>query len=272
MKIKFESEYFKYAGKYRRYIMAGLLLAVCGLSYLFIGKYWQLGIVMGPVLSMGVISFMDFYIFSDTPVRRKQSAKSVGTAACDESATNKTAVSEAETIETVSGNCDSETATIETGSGNCDTDDSPVLIKALKQDLINKSVFSLLVMGFILVIVLFFTKKVNASRFFIVLCAGAVFAAGQLITRLTVLISRKLGTTFQRHSIIVYIALFICALILLPFVYLIKTNSKLLAVIFAVVLEALSVLAALLIIRTVSKPVLPKEEVPETGNSGEDSD
>ncbi|MBP5330655.1 MAG: hypothetical protein J6Y89_02260 [Lachnospiraceae bacterium] len=226
MKIKFESEYFKYAGKVRRIIMPILLAATCALSYLFIQKYWQLGLVIGPVLGMGVISFMDFYLFSGTPVRRKQAPKSAEAA----------------------------------------TADSSVLIKALKQDLINKSIFNLVITAFITGIVIFFTK-INASRLFVVLCAGAAFAAGQLVTRLTVLISRKLGTTFQRHSIIVYIALFICAVILLPFVYLIKSNSKLLAIIFAVVFEALSVLAALLILRTASKAILPKEETTEADNS-----
>jgi hypothetical protein len=251
MKLNFEREYFKYNGGYRIIITLVLLAAVCGLSALFIGKYWQLGIVAGPILSMGVLCFMDFFIFRGTPLRRG----AAGTAAT-KPATEKKDIDPATAAET---DIDPAAATVEIaektddGLSVADSGD-PVLIKALRQDLINKALFNLIVMAFILVIVLFFTK-LTSSRLFIALCAGAAFAASQAVIRITVIISRRLGTTFQRHTLIVYVAFFICALAVLPLVFLFRTDSKLIALLAAAALEAVSVVTAILLMHTGKKSV-----------------
>ncbi len=281
MKLNFEREYFKYNGGYRIIITLVLLAAVCGLSALFIGKYWQLGIVAGPILSMGVLCFMDFFIFRGTPLRRG----AAGTAATkpatekndiDPAAATETDIEPAAAAETdidpataaetdidpataAETDIDPAAATVEIaektddGLSAADSGD-PVLIKALRQDLINKALFNLIVMAFILVIVLFFTK-LTYSRLFIALCAGAAFAASQAVIRITVIISRRLGTTFQRHTLIVYVAFFICALAVLPLVFLFRTDSKLIALLAAAALEAVSVVTAILLMHTGKKSV-----------------
>ncbi|MCR5332029.1 MAG: hypothetical protein K6E62_12725 [Lachnospiraceae bacterium] len=272
MKLNFEREYFKYNGGYRIIITLVLLAAVCGLSALFIGKYWQLGIVAGPILSMGVLCFMDFFIFRGTPLRRGAAGTAAAKTDIDPAAaTVETAEKADDGLSTATADAAESTEKTDTvlsevtadaaesaeekpAAGTAADSGDPVLIKALRQDLINKALFNLIVMAFILVIVLFFTK-LTYSRLFIALCAGAAFAASQAVIRITVIISRRLGTTFQRHTLIVYVAFFICALAVLPLVFLFRTDSKLIALLAAAALEAVSVVTAILLMHTGKKSV-----------------
>ncbi|MBP5331996.1 MAG: hypothetical protein J6Y89_09115, partial [Lachnospiraceae bacterium] len=114
MKKKFEAEYLAFTGRWHILIMLGML-AVAGVFDFFLSAFiWQLGIIIAPILAMGMLCFMDYFTFSGTNSKKSKGMEILRSSPCG----------------------------------------GEVLYAALKQDIINKSLFNLFVTGFTVIMII----------------------------------------------------------------------------------------------------------------------
>ncbi|MBO4415567.1 MAG: hypothetical protein J5824_06245 [Lachnospiraceae bacterium] len=207
MKKKFEAEYLAFTGRWHVLIMLGLLAAACVIAFFLSALIWQVGIMIAPILSMGMLCFMDYFTFSGT-----NSKKSKGMEVLRSSPRG-----------------------------------GEVLYTALKQDVINKSLFNLLVTVFIVTVIIIDRSVSGITEFedsnlFIIAYGIAAFATGQVLIRLTLLLTRSKGLTMQVHMLIVYLIFFAGTLIMIPLIFLTETHSLPIMCAYAAVMEIFSVL------------------------------
>ena len=226
MKKKFEAEYLAFTGKMHVLLMFGLLAVIICCTYFLSGLIWQLGIMIAPILAMGVLCFMDYFTFSGTGSKRATGMDVVRSSYYG----------------------------------------GEVLHKALKQDMINKSLFNLLSVAFAVGCVFVSRSQVREiaeansmwegfedSNLFVIVYALGVFATSQILIRVTLLWTRSKGLTMQVHMLIVYLVFFGGTIILLPVIFLSETHSTPIMLAYAVVAECLSIFFANVLLKHCKK-------------------
>ncbi len=217
MKNRFEAEYLAFAGWLRILIMLVLLVITCLLSF-FLTLIWQLGIIMAPSLSMIILVFMDYFIFSGTNSKRSKGMELLKSSPRG----------------------------------------SQVLQRALKQDIVNKSVFSLIAISFTVALILIGRSASGAESFedsnlFVIIFAFGAFATGQVLTRIALLLTRNKGLTLHVHMLLAYLIFFLGTAIMLPLIFLSETHSIPIMSGYAAVMEVLSILTGKLLISSCGK-------------------
>lgn len=226
MKRKFEAEYRAFASNSHIAIMLALFAVTCFAGYAFSLMIWQLTLIICPILSMGILCFMDYFTFSGTGSKRATGMDVVRSSYYG----------------------------------------GEVLHKALKQDMINKSLFNLLSVAFAVGCV--FVSRSQAreiaeansmwegfedSNLFVIVYALGVFATSQILIRVTLLWTRSKGLTMQVHMLIVYLVFFGGTIILLPVIFLSETHSTPIMLAYAVVAECLSIFFANVLLKHCKK-------------------
>ena len=120
-----------------------------------------------------------------------------------------------------------------------------ILKKALQQDIVNKAIYHLLAMTFTAGLILSGEHEQGFSGIFALLYVGSAFATGQLLIRITLMITRSKGLTMQTHMLIVYAAFFIGTIIFIPLIFLSETNSMLFMSLYFAAVESLSILSGI---------------------------
>ena len=212
MKRKLIAEYIAFTGKLHPLILLGLFAISCLICYVISGLIWQLSLIVAPILSMGFLSFMDYFPFAGTNAKKARGMELVKSSPYG----------------------------------------GEILKRALKQDLIIKSLFSFILTALIVVLILTGTPRPQDIPF-VIIYAFAAYATGQLFTRITLFFTRKKGLTMQSHIMIVYIFFFAGSLILLPLIFLSDTNSVPLMLLYACAAEILSVLSAIWLLTSCNK-------------------
>ena len=189
-----------------------LLAAVCGINFLLAGAFWQLAVITGPVMCMAVLSFMDYFVFAGF-----NSRKSIGMDMLKSSYHGR-----------------------------------KLVIAALKQDIVNKSLYILAGSTFALVSVFMFNPEIE-DRLFVILYAMGAFSSAQILLRLTLLLDRAKGLTMQTHMLICYLAYALGTVIVLPLIFASESLSVPVMIVYAVIAEILSILTGYLLIRSCVK-------------------
>ncbi len=211
MKKSFQSEYFVFARRSRPFIMIFLLTVVCLVNFLMAGVFWQVSVMLAPYLCTLVLGFMDYFVFCGF-----NSRKTKGIDILKSSARGRALV-----------------------------------VSAVKQDAVNKSLFSLAACLFTLISILTINKEVD--KFFVILYAIAAFSTCQVINRLLLLVDRWKGLTMQTHMFIVYLGYFAGGILLLPLIFLAEGCNVAIMAVYAVVAEALSVLSGIWLVKSCTK-------------------
>ena len=191
--------------------MLALLVCVCLANYLLAGVFWQVSVLLAPYLCVLALSFMDYFVFSGFNSRKAQGMDLLKSS----------------------------------GRG------SELVSKALRQDAVAKSIFSLIAAVFTLICVLKLNEEVDKP--FVILYSIAGFATCQVICRLLLLIDRWKGLTMQTHMFIIYLGYFAGGLLLLPIIFLSESWSVTVMAIYAAAAEVLSVLTGYWLVRSCTK-------------------
>ena len=199
-KFSFEAEYFVFARKSRAVIMFLLLCVVCVANFFLAGVFWQLATLTGPLLSVAILCFMDYFVFAGFNSRKSQGMNLL------KSSPRGRALVES----------------------------------ALKQDIVNKSVYTLAGSLFALFSVLKFNESIDKP--FVIAYAAGGFSTCLILLRLVLLLNRAKGLTMQVHIFICYLCYSVGNCILLPMIFLSETGSLLIMIIYAVVAETGSIL------------------------------
>ncbi len=205
MKCKFEAEYRGFTGKWNLLIHILLFFVTCAICYLTSGMIWQLSVMICPILSMLALCFMDYFAFAGTNSKRAKGMELLKSSFYG----------------------------------------GHVLKKALRQDVINKSVYHLLATAFTTIIILSSEHEKDFSATFALLYICSAFATGQLLMRLTLLITRNKGLTMQTHILITYFAFFIGSVLFIPLIFLSEMKSVLFMSLYFAAAEALSILSGI---------------------------
>ena len=111
--------------------------------------------------------------------------------------------------------------------------------------MINKSVYHLLVTAFTTVVVLCREHERDFSSGFAMLYIFSAFVTGQLLIRLTLLITRNKGLTMQTHVMITYFAFLIGSVVFVPLIFLSELRSVLYMSLYLIGIESLSILSGI---------------------------
>ncbi len=212
MNKKFEAEYLLFAGRSRLIAMFLLLLGACGLTFLLSAAMWQFAVVVGPILGMAILSFMDYFAFSGF-----NSKKQIGMDLLKSSTRGRA-----------------------------------IIERALKQDLLNKTVYMITIGVVTLVLTLLVNPEIEDLPFTILYVISS-YASCQTLLHLVLLLDRAKGLTMQAHILICYLFYSVGSLILLPLIFLSENMSALLMGIYAAVAAAVAVFTGFLLIRSCMK-------------------
>ncbi len=205
MKCKFEAEYRAFTGKWNLLIHLLLFSITCLICYATSGMIWQLSVMICPLLSMMALCFMDYFAFAGTNSKRAKGMELLKSSFYG----------------------------------------SQILKKALRQDMINKSVYHLLTAAFTTIVVLCGEHERDFSSGFAVLYIFSAFVTGQLLIRLTLLITRNKGLTMQTHVMITYFAFLIGSVVFVPLIFLSELRSVLYMSLYLIGIESLSILSGI---------------------------
>ncbi|MCR5685741.1 MAG: hypothetical protein K6G81_10050 [Lachnospiraceae bacterium] len=212
MKKSFMSEYFVFARKWRIAVMLLLLAIVCAVVFFMAGAFWQVSVLLAPSLAAAILCFMDYFAFCGF-----NSRKARGMELIKSSARGRKLISQ-----------------------------------AVRQDAVNKSIFSLAASVFALSCALAFADE-EENRVFIILYAIAGFATYQAVSRGLLLIDRWKGLTMQVHILISYLGYSIGSVFLLPMIFLSESGSVPVMAAYAIVAEGLSVFMGITLVRSCEK-------------------
>ena len=199
-KNSLEAEYFAFAPWWRAPFMFLLLCIVCVGNFFLSGAFWQMATLTGPFFCAIVLCFMDYFVFAGFNSRKSQ-----GMNLLKSSPRGRTLVE-----------------------------------SALKQDIVNKSVYVLAGSLFALISVLKFNESIDKP--FVIVYAAGGFSTCLVLLRLVLLLNRAKGLTMQVHIFICYLCYSVGNCILLPMIFLSETGSLLIMIIYAVVAETGSIL------------------------------
>ena len=209
---KFEAEYFVFAGKWRPLIMLLLLAVVCMINFFLAGALWQFAVITAPIMCMAIICFMDYFVFSGF-----NSRKSIGMDLIKSSYRGKKLVE-----------------------------------AALKQDIVNKSLYVLAGSVFALVLVFMFNPEIEDSLFVIFYTISS-YASSLVLMHLTLLLDRAKGLTMQTHMLICYLFYALGTVIILPLIFISETLSLPTMITYAVIAVICAVVTGYLLVRSCIK-------------------
>ena len=209
MKHKFEAEFRAFAGKTYFLLTVLVFPVACMISYLLSGMIWQLGVIIAPIICMLVLGFLDYFAFAGANSRHAHGMELFKSS----------------------------------------TRGEILFKKALKQDLINKSVISFAASVISGTFAALNTEKLPDLLFVVFYCFGA-YATGQLVLRLVLFLTRKKGLTMQTHALILYLVYFVGSVLFIPLIFVSETESAIIMGIYTAVAEILSVLSAILLFRS----------------------
>ena len=207
----FEAEYLVFAGKWRPVIMALALVIICVVNFFISGVFWQVAVLTGPLLCVAFLCFMDYFVFAGF-----NSRKSIGMDMMKSSAKGRTLIE-----------------------------------AALKQDIVNKSIYVLIGSTAALVSIFIFNEEIDHP--FVIAYTIAAFSSCQILLRISLLIDRAKGLTMQVHVFIFYLCYSVGSLILIPVIFISESISLPLMIVYAVLAETGSVLTGIWLIRSCMK-------------------
>ncbi len=207
----FEAEYLVFARKWRPILMFLSLLIVCTVNFFISGVFWQIAVLTGPLLSVAILCFMDYFVFAGF-----NSRKSIGMDLMKSSVKGRALVE-----------------------------------AALKQDIVNKSIYVLTASTAALVSIFIFNEDIDHP--FVIAYTIAAFSSCQVLLRISLLIDRAKGLTMQVHIFIFYLCYSVGSLILIPVIFISESISLPLMIVYAVLAETGSVLTGIWLIRSCMK-------------------
>ena len=122
---------------------------------------------------------------------------------------------------------------------------------ALKQDIVNKSIYVLIGSTAALVSIFIFNEEIDHP--FVIAYTIAAFSSCQVLLRVSLLIDRAKGLTMQVHIFIFYLCYSVGSLILIPLIFISESISLPLMIGYAVLAEIGSVLTGIWLIRSCMK-------------------